>query len=145
MKLILTLSLLLLSAVAFAGEATLTWQHPQPGMSFNLYRGVGAACHDAQPLPALHATTKNLLYQDLNLGGGLTYCYEVTAFNVGGESARTNRVSKAIPAPPAPPVAVESSFILGFPSSNHVTLECPTGTGIKTTGSGLKRTVECLH
>lgn len=38
-----------------------------------------------------------------------------------------------------------SNFAVGYPSVDVVTLECPTGVSLKTSGTGLKRTVTCAH
>jgi hypothetical protein len=38
-----------------------------------------------------------------------------------------------------------SNFAVGYPNVDQVTVECPTGVSLKTSGTGLKRTVTCVH
>lgn len=42
-------------------------------------------------------------------------------------------------------VKAVTNFIVGYPNVDQVTVECPTGVGLKTTGTGRKRTITCVH
>jgi hypothetical protein len=112
-------------------QLTLTWQrgvNPDPtGISttdgFHVYRAQGALCDAPGPLPitAKHADTPNTpgqppAYIDATtieqVAGPL--CYEVSAYNLVGESAHSNRAIVVLDATvPAPPTGVLITNVVG--------------------------------
>jgi len=71
------------------GRLNLHWtQSTTPGVTQNgIYRRTSSGSYTATPTATIGATTS---YQDNGLASGTTYCYVVTAFGSGGESARSN-------------------------------------------------------
>ena len=106
--------LLLLPSLAFGGSATLSWTNPTTRVDgspltnlalINVYRATAVGGPYSK---VTSVTAPAVTYTDLNLAGGFTYFYEVTAVDANGiESAFTNPVSKAIAvSPPNPPSSV---------------------------------------
>ena len=88
-----------LNAVGAAGQVTLAWQAPAGAVSYNVYRSTTPGGEGTVPLATgISGTT----YVDTDVMNGLTYYYEVTAVDTGGESA----VSAESSATPQLPVAV---------------------------------------
>src|SRR5262249_61807211 len=71
------------------GRPTPHWPHSTPpGVTQNgIYRRTSSGSYTATPTATIGATTS---YQDSGLASGTTYCYVVTTFGSGGESARSN-------------------------------------------------------
>ena len=71
------------------GRLNLHWtQSTTPGVTQNgIYRRTSSGSYTATPTATIGATTS---YQDSGLASGTTYCYVVTTFGSGGESARSN-------------------------------------------------------
>ena len=104
--------------IAEAATAILEWTDPVPTAGqgvptgHKIYRSTDAVlcANAAAPLPlyqtisTLTTTSTDAAVPDVTG----TVCYEVTAFNVGGESERSNRASKATVEnpPPAPALVV---------------------------------------
>lgn len=121
MKWLLVLSLLVGGAsMAWADTPVeLTWTDPAPDASHavatghNIYRSTTAAtCSASAPLPGpAHKalTTMSSSYSETVTVAGGKVCYEISATNAGGESGRSNRVSKdLLPNPPmAPTLAIQ--------------------------------------
>lgn len=83
---------------------TLTWRAPRdngglPLLGYNLYRGTSSGAEDFYIAVVLITTFIDLLVDD-----GVTYYYQVTAFNLDGEGARSNEASATAggDAPPPP-------------------------------------------
>ena len=70
------------------GTLVLRWvQSPTPGVTQNgIYRRTGGGTYPTTPTVKIPAATG---YSDNGLASRTTYCYVVTAFNAGGESARS--------------------------------------------------------
>lgn len=111
MRTLLTLVLLVASAVAqtIAGGSiqggshstgphtvALTWEDSDAGVTFNVYRGTTS---DGESLLASGVTA--VTWIDLNVVGGTTYYYKVTAVRTsdGAESGYSNETSAVIPSP----------------------------------------------
>ncbi|MFH1110970.1 MAG: hypothetical protein V1790_17495 [Planctomycetota bacterium] len=83
-------------------DVILNWDHPAPGVTFNVYRASGACPTPAVPIPtkinasAVAAKT----YTDGGVAYGI-YCYQVRAFAGGLESIPSNDAQgDAGPTPP---------------------------------------------
>lgn len=102
---------------AFAGSVSLEWTNPIPttdqgtATGNRVYRSTDTVACDnvTTPLPMLLQTLTtapaSATYTDTsvpNVNGKV--CYEITAYNAGGESGRSNRVSAVttVNPPPAP-------------------------------------------
>lgn len=111
----------LVAALVYAGTAKLTWTDPTPTgnagapTGHNVYRSTNAAACSASntPLPGpvyKSIDTLSTSYDDTSVpDANGTVCYEITAKNAGGESARSNRVSKTttVNPPLAPVLAIQ--------------------------------------
>lgn len=108
------------TSLAEAGTAKLTWTDPAPTggagapSGHNIYRATDAAVCNATaslPGPAYKAIdTMTTSFDDASVPDvNGTVCYEITAKNAGGESGRSNRVSKAttVNPPMAPVLAIQ--------------------------------------
>jgi cellulose 1,4-beta-cellobiosidase len=71
------------------GSVKLNWkQSTSSGITQNyIYRRTSTGTYSSTPTAKINATTS---YTDKQLGSGTTYCYEVTALNSAGESAKSN-------------------------------------------------------
>ncbi len=108
------MGLMAVAAVAYAADVTLNWTPPQVTATqgaptgYKVFKGQGAAvCSAPGPLSGTGTSfgSNVTTTTDTNLAEGQTYCYEASAFNSGGESPRSNRVTKVIPVnPPGAPV-----------------------------------------
>jgi Domain of unknown function (DUF1929) len=76
------------------GSISLRWtQSATPNVSQNyIYRRIANGAYSSGPQVTIGATTT---YTDTRLTSGATYCYEVTAVNGAGESARSNEACAA--------------------------------------------------
>jgi hypothetical protein len=97
MRLIVTaiLIIILLSVVASAAgrTVTLTWQDTQnpTGTTYNVYKGVGDCATSNLAFVKINtAPVAALTYTESNVATG-QYCYYVTAFGGGMESAPSNK------------------------------------------------------
>lgn len=113
-------TLLAATPLAWAGTLKLTWTDPAPTggagapSGHNIYRSIDAAvcsATDDLPGPAYKAIdTMTASFDDASVPDvNGTVCYEITAKNAGGESGRSNRVSKAttVNPPMAPVLAIQ--------------------------------------
>lgn len=111
---------LLGTGAVLASTAKLTWTDPAPTggagapSGHNIYRSIDAAvcsATDDLPGPAYKAIdTMTSSFDDASVPDvNGTVCYEITAKNAGGESGRSNRVSKAttVNPPMAPVLAIQ--------------------------------------
>ena len=104
---------------AWALTRTLTWQAPTTNTdgtpavvaTYAMYRSSDGGVTFVKQLPLIPGTT--LTYTDPNVPTG-EFCYEVTASNANGESARSNRVCFSVPAAvPNAPTALSVSGTVG--------------------------------
>jgi hypothetical protein len=98
-----------LTAVAGAGQASLSWTASLGAASYNVKR---ATAPDGPYTTVVVAATNAAI--DTGLAGGMTYYYVVSAFNAVGESADSAHASVAVLAPPVllsqgRPVTADSS------------------------------------
>ena len=118
--------LLILSGLAFAQthSNTLTWGLPttgDPPTGYHVWKATGAsftaACASlpapgsAVPTGTAYATVAapSLTYVDTAVVAGQNSCYEVSAFNTGGESVLSNNTGGTTPYfPPGVPVSLSS-------------------------------------
>lgn len=103
-----------LTPTAFAGTTDLTWTNPAPtgtqgvAAGNKVYRSTDTVlCDNLTALLPLYQTLPSAVsaYTDPSVPDvNGKVCYEVTAYNAGGESPRSNRVSRAttVNPPPAP-------------------------------------------
>lgn len=136
--------LIIFKPVAFAGDATLSWDPPVTNTDgspltdlagYKLYYGTTSGNY-SNNIDAGNITT----YQINNLTDGLTYYFAAAAYDTSGnESSFSNEVSKTIaspPPPPAPEITVTDStspvddlhvlfggVIVGYSSNQTVTVK----------------------
>lgn len=100
---------LLLSAIASAGTATISWDPATDGAAptgYRLYERCGTAAEISVNLPLTPRSVQRTALPD-----GVTCYWQMTAYNADGESTRTGQVSKALPpALPLPPTNVVVAF-----------------------------------
>jgi subtilase family serine protease len=90
-----------LTAAGGAGSVSLGWSAPTtggPAQSYNVYRGTTSGGETL-----LQTGVSGTSYVDSAVAAGITYDYEVTAVNSGGESTRSNEASATPTAAPDPP------------------------------------------
>jgi hypothetical protein len=74
---------------------TVEWPAVEGATSYNVYRGTSAGGEGSTPI----GSTSNTEYKDSNLSSALTYFYQVTAINAGGESERSPEDASKTPPP----------------------------------------------
>jgi fibronectin type 3 domain-containing protein len=84
------------TAVVGAGQAALSWAPSAAAASYNIYRLSGDGNDDEVPV---YTGVTSTSFTDTGLTPGTTYFYTITAVGIGGESAKSNEVSAAIPKP----------------------------------------------
>jgi hypothetical protein len=107
---------------------SLAWNTSSGAASYNLYRSVNGGAYSQ--LNTSPITTMS--YTDTGLTNGTQYCYEVTAVNSSGESAKSAPAC-ATPAPPPPATATaliqKVTFSREPTTGGTVTLTLPQATG----------------
>lgn len=98
------LTALLLPAQTAQRKVTLTWDHPDSNVTFNVYRAVGA-CTGTPAFTKINTVVVTAkTYDDLGPAEG-TYCYTVRAVRDTLESGNSNTVAAAVGPPPVVPGA----------------------------------------
>src|SRR6266849_5509265 len=87
-----------LTATAGNAQVSLAWNASSGAASYNLYRPVNGGAYTLLNTSPITTTS----YTDSGLTNGTPYCYEATAVNSSGESAKSSPVC-ATPQPPPPP------------------------------------------
>lgn len=107
--LLLTLAILFCAVPALAAGLKLDWiDNSTNEEGFNIQRKVGAGNYAA--LGKVGANVKT--YTDTNLAEGVTYCYQVNAYNAAGASAWSNEACGSLPLTiPAAPSALGVSVV----------------------------------
>jgi hypothetical protein len=118
-----------LTATAGNVQVSLAWNASCGAASYNLYRSVNGGAYSQ--LNTSPITT--ISYTDSGLTNGTPYCYEATAVNSSGESAKSSPVC-ATPQPPPPPPAIsliqKATFSRQPTSGGTLTLTLPQATGV---------------
>jgi hypothetical protein len=117
-----------LTATAGNAQVSLAWNASTGAASYNLYRSVNGGAYSQLNTSPITMTS----YTDSSLTNGTPYCYEATAVNSFGESAKSSPVC-ATPQPPPPPPAIsliqKATFSRQPTSGGTVTLTLPKATG----------------
>jgi fibronectin type 3 domain-containing protein len=79
-----------LTATPGNGQVALTWTASAGAASYNLYRGTASGGEGSTPIQAGLVGTS---FTDSGLTNGLTYYYQVSAVNAGGEGPRSGEIS----------------------------------------------------
>jgi hypothetical protein len=110
MKKFLTLAaLMLFTGVAYAADATLTWEYSDPALATAIHlerKQVNTACSDTGTWGEIGTTASDVFtFTDGSVAGGNTYCYRARAFNstTGLFSSYSNEALKTVPADPVTP------------------------------------------
>jgi len=95
------------SAVAGDGQVALSWSASTGAASYNIYRSTTPGAEGSTPYLAGWTSTS---FTDTGLTNGITYYYEISAVNPGGQSLLSTEIS-ATPQMPAPgtPTGLSSS------------------------------------
>jgi hypothetical protein len=82
-----------------ADQVVLTWTDLSNNeQGFNIFRKAEACALSTLTFTKLASVGPNIItYTDTAVTQGVTYCYEVDAYNTAGESAFSNTASKLIP------------------------------------------------
>jgi hypothetical protein len=106
MRLFFLFSSVLLANAPVAHNASLAWTDAlnPTGTTYNVYREP-AACSAAPggTNAEIASGLTSLAYVDSSISLGASYCYRVTAVNLGYESGFSNAVTVSFPAAPAAP------------------------------------------
>jgi predicted phage tail protein len=78
-----------LTATAGSDQVILNWTASVGGLVYRVYR---SAASDGEANPSLKGGITATSYTDTSGAGGFSYCYEVTAVNVGGASPFSDEV-----------------------------------------------------
>src|SRR5712664_2617661 len=117
-----------LTATAGNAQVSLAWNASSGAASYNLYRSVNGGAYTLLNTNPITTTS----YTDSSLTNGTPYCYEATAVNSSGESAKSSPAC-ATPQPPPPPPAIsviqKATFSRQPTSGGTVTLTLPQATG----------------
>jgi hypothetical protein len=117
-----------LTATAGNAQVSLAWSASTGAASYNLYRSVNGGAYSQLNTSPITTTS----YTDSGLTNGTPYCYEATAVNSSGESAKSSPAC-ATPQPPPPPPAIsliqKATFSQEPTASGTVTLTLPHATG----------------
>jgi hypothetical protein len=117
-----------LTATAGNAQVSLVWNASTGAASYNLYRSVNGGAYSQLNTSTITTTS----YTDSGLTNGTPYCYEATAVNSSGESAKSSPAC-ATPQPPPPPPAIsliqKATFSREPTSGGTVTLTLPQATG----------------
>jgi len=117
-----------LTATAGNAQVSLAWNASSGAASYNLYRSVNGGAYSQLNTSPITTTS----YTDSGLTNGTPYCYEATAVNSSGESAKSSPVCTT-PQPPPPPPAIsviqKATFSRQPTSGGTVTLTLPQATG----------------
>ncbi len=81
-----------LATKAGPDQITLTWTAPTGATSYNIYRGLSSGAEGATPIATGVTATS---FTNSCLANNTTYFYEVTAVDLGGESAKSAEASSA--------------------------------------------------
>src|SRR5258708_18373983 len=117
-----------LTATAGNAQVSLAWNASSGAASYNLYRSVNGGAYTLLNTSPITTTS----YTDSGLTNGTPYCYEATAVNSSGESAKSSPVCpKPQPPPPPPAISViqKATFSRQPTSAGTVTLNMPQATG----------------
>src|SRR6266436_2018015 len=117
-----------LTAMAGNSQVSLTWDISAGATSYNLYRSVNGGAYSQLNSSPITTTS----YTDTGLTNGTQYCYEATAVNSSGESAKsTSACATPQQPPPPPPMALiqKATFSRQPTSGGTVTLTLPQATG----------------
>src|SRR5260370_14057853 len=87
-----------LTTTAGNAQVSLAWNASSGTASYNLYRSVNGGAYSQLNTSPITTTS----YTDSGLTNGTPYCYEATAMNSSGETAKSRPVC-ATPQPPPPP------------------------------------------
>ena len=94
------------------GQVTLTWSAVSGATGYNVKRTTDT---NSSAVFTTIATTTTNSYTDINVVGGITYYYVVSALNTGGESANSAEVSVMVPLLPVPDPEIGD---VDFPSTS---------------------------
>ena len=117
-----------LTAMAGNSQVSLTWNISAGATSYNLYRSVNGGAYSQLNSSPITTTS----YTDTGLTNGTQYCYEATAVNSSGESAKSTSACATPQQPPPPPsmaLIQKATFSLQPTSGGTVTLTLPQATG----------------
>jgi len=94
----LGLVVVLIPAVAVAGQNVLTWtDNASNEQNFNIERKAEACAGGAAFVPLATVGLNIVTFTDLAVTEGATYCYRVNASNVAGASAFSNTAARTVP------------------------------------------------
>jgi hypothetical protein len=117
-----------LTATAGNAQVSLVWNASTGAASYNLYRSVNGGAYSQLNTSPITTTS----HTDSGLTNGTPYCYEATAVNSSGESAKSSPAC-ATPQPPPPPPAIsliqKATFSREPTSGGTVTLTLSQATG----------------
>jgi len=117
-----------LTATAGNAQVSLAWNASSGAASYNLYRSVNGGAYTLLNTSPITTTS----YTDSSLTNGTPYCYEATAVNSSGESAKSSPAcATPQPPPPSPAISViqKATFSRQPTSGGTVTLTLPQATG----------------
>src|SRR5437773_400457 len=117
-----------LTAMVGNSQVSLTWNISAGATSYNLYRSVNGGAYSQLNSSPITTTS----YTDTGLTNGTQYCYEATAVNSSGESAKSTSACATPQQPPPPPsmaLIQKATFSLQPTSGGTVTLTLPQATG----------------
>jgi hypothetical protein len=95
-----------LSAVATAGQVSLSWTGSLGATGYDIFRATSAGQEGNTPI-ATGVTAP--AFTDSNFNGGTTYYYQVTAVDAAGQSTRSSEVSATPPQVPVAPTGLVAS------------------------------------
>src|SRR5207245_697305 len=93
-----------LTATPGNAQVALSWNSVTGAATYSVYRSTSSGGETL-----LQAGLTSTTFTNTSLSNGTTYFYEVTASNVGGESARSSEVSATPQAPPAAPAGLTAA------------------------------------
>jgi len=117
-----------LTATAGNAQVSLAWNASSGAASYNLYRSVNGGAYSQLNTSPITATS----FTDSGLTNGTPYCYEATAVNSSGESAKSSpacATPQPLPPPPAISLIQKATFSRQPTSGGTVTLTLPQATG----------------
>lgn len=115
------------AAVAAPGQVTFNWSEPASSgtsiiTAYNVYRGAGSS--GSSYLATVGPSVRS--YVDTAVTNGVTYFYNVTAVNSGGQGYSSSQVSAT---PAAPPSAPGTPSIVAAAGSNILSWSAPLNSG----------------
>jgi len=94
----LSLVVVLIPAVAVAGQNVLTWtDNASNEQNFNIERKAEACAGGSAFVPLATVGLDIVTFTDTAVSEGVTYCYRVNASNAAGASAFSNTAARTVP------------------------------------------------